>query len=187
MNKLKDLKRLSLTDTDVFLANLQKGKMKIGGATVTVKEAAMVISENGRIRKFCPHFVAEQFDGYSDEGYECAKIKFGGIFNNNDSFVLSINDELITPDFAFIVASYNSSNIPFDGFVLFFNNARIIQKKDNETVTKEATLGTAYLECIQDVAAAFAIADQFHSSDEQPAKETDSTEEIVITFNEEEE
>lgn len=186
MTKLKNLKRLSLTDTDVFLANLQKGKMVIGGATVTVKEAAIVISENGRIRKFCPHFVAEQFDGYSDEGYECAKIKFGGIFCNDKSFVLSINDKLITPDFAFIVASYTSSNIPFDGFVLFFSNTQNISKDENVTVTKEATLGTAYLECLQDVAAAFAIADKFKSNNKASEKEADSTEELVINVNEDE-
>lgn len=158
MFKIKQLKELSLTNKDVFLADLSRMRFCFGGHRFVVRNAILIVEENGKMQKFIPYKGKKPSEHYS--GYEYASIKFGGISSKSNAFALKIDKKRIRPSFVYVVLELERSEAPFLGFSTFFTGERTLDVTDVETITAETLLGISYLEDIEDVEAAFALGER---------------------------
>ena len=158
MYKLKQLKELVLTNKDVFLADLTRMRFCFGGHRFIVRNAVLIVEENGEMHKLIPYRGKKPSEHYS--GYEYASIKFGGITSKSNSFAIKIDKKRIRPDFVFAVLEFEKSDAPFLGFSAIFSGERILKRTEDEIITAEALLGISYLEDIEDVEAAFALGEK---------------------------
>lgn len=158
MLKIKQLKELSLTNNDVFLADLTRMRFCFGGHRFVVRNAILIVEENGKMQKLIPYKCKKPSEHYS--GYEYANIKLGGISSKSNAFALKINKKRIKPDFVYAVLELERSEARFLGFSTFFTGERTLNVTERETITAEALLGIGYLEDTEDVEAAFALGER---------------------------
>ena len=158
MYKLKQLRELSLTNKDVFWADLKKMRFCFSGHRFIVRNAVLIVEENGEMHKLIPYRGKKPSEHYS--GYEYASIKFGGITSKSNSFAIKIDKKRIRPDFVYVVLELEKCDAPFLGFFTVFTGERTLQRTDHETITAEALLGIGYLEDYSDVEAAFALCER---------------------------
>lgn len=158
MYKLKQLRELSLTNKDVFWADLTRMRFCFGGHRFVVRNAVLIVEENGKMQKFIPCCGKKPSEHYS--GYERASIKFGGISSKSNAFALKINKKRVRPDFVYVVLELEKCDAPFLGFFTVFTGERTLQRTDHETITAEALLGIGYLEDYSDVEAAFTLSER---------------------------
>lgn len=158
MYKLKQLRELSLTNKDVFLADLTRMRFCFGGHRFVVRNAVLIVEENGEMHKLIPYRGKNLSEHYS--GYERASIKFGGISSKSNSFALKIDKKRVRPDFVYVVLELEKCDAPFLGFFTVFTGERTLKRTNDETITAEALLGIGYLEDYSDVEAAFALCER---------------------------
>lgn len=176
MYKLKQLRELSLTNKDVFWADLTQMRFCFGGHGFVVRNAVLIVEENGEMQKFIPYKGKNHSEHYS--GYEYASIKFGGISSKSNAFALKIDKKRVRPDFVYAVLELEKDDAPFLGFFTVFTGERTLKRTDDETITAEELLGIGYLEDYSDVEAAFALServsyDRFFDIDDDDDNEDD--------------
>ena len=146
---LKVLRKLACANEDVFLANFSCNEIVIAKKIVKVSEAIAVIEAEGNTACFLPYADVASYDLTLNA--IPAQVKLGGIFNCPSSFVLKINKEKITPNFAFIVLKFAAKASPFVGIAITYHA---------ETDARRAKLGTYFLETEADYSAALSTAER---------------------------
>lgn len=158
MYKLKQLKRLALTNEDVFLADLSTMRFRYACHSFVVRNAAIFVEEEGKTHKLIP-FKGTLPRKYHS-GYERASIKFGGITSKSNSFAIKIDQKRKHPDFVYAVLEFEKGDAPFLGFSVIFSGERTLKRTNDEIITAEALLGIGYLKDVEDVEAAFALGEK---------------------------